>query len=138
MPADGASHVSGDGRSGTNGEAGGRSGQSGHAGDPAQGRRSGGPLTVRTEAVTLGRLALDVPANGFAQAADTTVISAVQPGLLVEVVARDGEEVAAGALIARLEDRTAQASIAKDQANLAATAQALPGPRRRCRGPIRC
>ncbi len=57
-------------------------------------------------------------ANGFAEAADTTTIAALQQGLVMSVVAKDGQEVKAGDLIAKLDDRTAAAAVAKDQANI--------------------
>jgi RND family efflux transporter MFP subunit len=83
-----------------------------------QGRRTGGPATVRTLAASTGTLPLDVVANGFAEAADNTTIAALQQGLLMSVIAKDGQEVKAGDLIAKLDDRTAAAAVAKDQANI--------------------
>ncbi|MCY1664140.1 efflux RND transporter periplasmic adaptor subunit [Rhizobium sp. SL86] len=84
-----------------------------------QGRRNGGPTTVRTLAATTGTLPLDVAANGFAEAADTTTIAALQQGLVLSIVAKDGQEVKAGDLIAKLDDRTALAAVNKDKANIA-------------------
>lgn len=90
------------------------------SGKPAgQGRRNGGPSVVKTIAATSGVLAMDVTATGWAEADETTTIAALQQGLVVSVAAKDGDEVKAGALIAKLDDRTAAATVAKDKANIA-------------------
>ncbi|MBT9368565.1 efflux RND transporter periplasmic adaptor subunit [Rhizobium sp. CSW-27] len=86
---------------------------------PGQGRRNGGPMTVRTMAATEGTLPMDVAANGFAEAADSTTIAALQQGLVLSIAAKDGQEVKAGDLIAKLDDRTALAAVNKDKANIA-------------------
>ncbi|WP_377295670.1 efflux RND transporter periplasmic adaptor subunit [Rhizobium sp. SGZ-381] len=94
-------------------------GQGQGGGKPAgQGRRGGGPSVVKTIPATTGILALDVAATGWAEADETTTIAALQQGLVVSVAAKDGDEVKAGTLIAKLDDRTAAATVAKDKANI--------------------
>ncbi len=88
-------------------------------------RGGGGPSAVKTIAVTSGTLPMDVVATGFAEAADTTTIAALQSGPVVEILAKDGQEVKKGDVIARQDDRTARALVAKDQANLASDQAAL-------------
>lgn len=91
-----------------------------------QGRRgNGGPAAVKTVAVVAGTLPMDVVATGFAEAADTTTIAALQSGPIVEILVKDGQEVKKGDVIARQDDRTAKALVAKDQANLASDQAAL-------------
>jgi membrane fusion protein, multidrug efflux system len=87
--------------------------------EQGQGRRNAGPSVVRTVAASMGALPLDVAATGFAEAARTTTIAALQQGLVVSVAASDGQHVRAGDLIAKLDDRTALADVAKDKANIA-------------------
>jgi membrane fusion protein, multidrug efflux system len=95
-------------------------------GKPAgQGRRGGGPSVVKTIPATAGVLALDATATGWAEADETTTIAALQQGLVVSVSAKDGDEVKAGTLIAKLDDRTAAATVAKDKANIASDQASL-------------
>lgn len=84
----------------------------------SQGHRNGGPSVVKTVAADFGALPLDVAATGFAEAARSTVIAALQQGLVVDITARDGQEVKTGDLIAKLDDRTARAAVARDKANI--------------------
>lgn len=84
----------------------------------AGGKRNGGPAAVRTVAAKMGNLPLDATATGWAEAEDTTTISALQAGLIVDIVAKDGQDVKAGELIARLDDRVAAATVDKDKANI--------------------
>ncbi len=88
-------------------------------------RRGGGPATVKTIPATMATLPMDVTATGWAQAADTTTIAALQQGLVMEVVARDGQEIKMGDLIAKLDDRAALATVNKDKANIAADQASL-------------
>lgn len=116
---DGSAPATGQRRQGdTQGQTAGQGSSQGQGQGQGQGRRNGGPATVRTLAASTGTLPLDVVANGFAEAADTTTIAALQQGLVMSVVAKDGQEVKAGDLIAKLDDRTAAAAVAKDQANI--------------------
>lgn len=89
------------------------------------GKRNGGPASVKTIAASIGNLPMDATATGWAEAEDTTTLAALQSGLLVDVVAKDGQEVKAGDLIARLDDRIAQATVDKDKANIAADEASL-------------
>jgi membrane fusion protein, multidrug efflux system len=92
------------------------SGQSGNRG--GGGKRNGGPTAVKTVAATMGNLPLDATATGWAEAEDTTTIAALQDGLIEDIVAKDGQDVKAGDLIARLDDRVARATVDKDRANI--------------------
>ncbi len=76
-------------------------------------------MSVRTIAASTGVLPLDVPANGFAEAADTTTIAALQQGLILSIAAKDGQEVKEGDLIAKMDDRPALAAVNKDKATIA-------------------
>ncbi|ENN86224.1 putative HlyD family secretion protein [Rhizobium freirei PRF 81] len=82
-------------------------------------KRDSGPTAVKTVAVVKRALPNDVTATGWADAQDTTTIAAQEAGLIVEVEAQDGAMVKAGDLIAKLDARTAQATVEKDQATLA-------------------
>jgi RND family efflux transporter MFP subunit len=90
-----------------------------------RGRGSGGSTAVKTVAAATGVLAMDVPATGWAEAADATTIAALQAGPVVEVKAADGETVTAGTVIVRQDDRAALALVAKDEANLASDRASL-------------
>lgn len=81
-------------------------------------KRNGGPTSVKTVLAKMGNLPLDATATGWAEAEDTTTISALQAGLIVDIVAKDGQDVKAGELIARLDDRVAAATVDKDKANI--------------------
>lgn len=79
-------------------------------------RGSGGPTLVKTVAAVKTTLPRDVTASGWADADDTTTIAAQEQGLVTEIVATDGSTVKQGDLIAKLDDRTAQAAVDKDNA----------------------
>ncbi|ACM35990.1 MULTISPECIES: efflux RND transporter periplasmic adaptor subunit [Rhizobium/Agrobacterium group] len=91
---------------------------SGQGNGKSGGRRNGGPASVKTVAVSMGNLPMDATATGWAEAEDTTTLAALKSGLLQDVIAKDGQEVKAGDLIARLDDRIAKATVDKDQANI--------------------
>ncbi len=82
------------------------------------GKRNGGPVSVRTVAATMGNLPMDATATGWAEAEDTTTIAALQAGLIEDIVAKDGQDIKAGQLIAKLDDRVARAAVDKDRANI--------------------
>ena len=79
-------------------------------------RGSGGPTLVKTVAALKTTLPMDVTASGWADAEDNTTIAAQEQGLVTSIVATDGATVQAGDLIAKLDDRTAQAAVDKDNA----------------------
>lgn len=103
----------------TNGHASGGDGtqQSGdQKGGKGHNRGSGGPTLVKTVAATKTILPRDVTASGWADADDNTTIAAQEQGLVTEIVATDGATVKAGDLIVKLDNRTAQATVDKDNA----------------------
>ena len=79
-------------------------------------RGSGGPTLVKTVAAVKTVLPRDVTASGWADADDNTTIAAQEQGLVTDIVATDGATVKRGDLIAKLDDRTAQATVDKDNA----------------------
>ncbi len=79
-------------------------------------RRGGGPTVVKTVAAVKTTLPMDVTATGWADADDNTTIAAQEQGLIVSIDAEDGATVKAGNLIAKLDDRTAKATVDKDNA----------------------
>ncbi|MEI1250516.1 efflux RND transporter periplasmic adaptor subunit [Rhizobium aouanii] len=79
-------------------------------------RRGGGPTVVKTVAAVKTTLPMDVTATGWADADDNTTIAAQEQGLIVSIDAQDGATVKAGELIAKLDDRTAKATVDKDNA----------------------
>jgi membrane fusion protein, multidrug efflux system len=89
------------------------------------GKRNGGPATVKTVLAKMDNLPMDATATGWAEAEDTTTIAALQSGLLEDIVAKDGQDVKAGDLIARLDDRVARATVDKDRANIASDEASL-------------
>ncbi|WP_283194951.1 efflux RND transporter periplasmic adaptor subunit [Rhizobium sp. AN80A] len=81
-----------------------------------KGRKSGGPTLVKTVAAAKTVLPRDVTASGWADADDNTTIAAQEQGLVTEIIATDGATVKQGDLIAKLDSRTAQAAVDKDNA----------------------
>lgn len=86
---------------------------------PAGGKRQAGPIAVKTVAAVKTTLPMDVPATGWVVPIDSTTIAAQEAGLITQIAVKDGVTVKAGDLIAKLDPRTAQAAVNKDQANLA-------------------
>ncbi|CDZ52954.1 efflux RND transporter periplasmic adaptor subunit [Neorhizobium galegae] len=86
----------------------------------AQRRRGAGgpPPAVKTVAAIRTALPMDVTASGAANADENTTIAAQQPGIVVSIAATDGAFVKTGDLIAKLDDRTAKATLDKDKALL--------------------
>lgn len=76
------------------------------------------PPAVKTVTAVRTTLPMDVMAAGSADAAEDTTIAAQQQGLVVSIPATDGATVKAGDLIAKLDDRTAKATLIRDQALL--------------------
>ncbi|MDQ1184762.1 efflux RND transporter periplasmic adaptor subunit [Agrobacterium larrymoorei] len=91
-----------------------------HAKGQGGGRRNGGPPAVSTIAVEEATLPMDVQATGWAVAADSTNIAPRQQGTVSSIAATSGQEVKAGDLIVKMDDRYASAAVAKDKANIAA------------------
>ncbi|ASW05952.1 MULTISPECIES: efflux RND transporter periplasmic adaptor subunit [unclassified Rhizobium] len=91
------------------------------AGKAAQagGKRQAGPIAVKTVAAVKTSLPMDVPATGWVVPIDSTTIAAQEAGLITQIAVKDGATVKAGDLIAKLDPRTAQAAVNKDQANIA-------------------
>jgi RND family efflux transporter MFP subunit len=81
-----------------------------------KGRKGGGPTLVKTVAAVKTVLPRDVTASGWADADDNTTIAAQEQGLVTEIIATDGSTVKQGDLIAKLDNRTAQAAVDKDNA----------------------
>ncbi|WFS01782.1 efflux RND transporter periplasmic adaptor subunit [Rhizobium tumorigenes] len=95
-------------------------------------KKSGAPVVVKTVAAVETTLPMDVTATGWVVPVDSTTIAAQESGVITQIVAQDGATVRAGDLIAKLDPRTAQATVdkdkavyAKDQATLAQTESAL-------------
>lgn len=89
-------------------------------------RRGGsGPTLVKTVAAIKTVLPRDVTASGWAEAENTTTIAAQEQGLVTAIVATDGATVKQGELIARLDDRPAQAAVDKDKATITRDAATL-------------
>ncbi|KQV32644.1 hemolysin secretion protein D [Rhizobium sp. Root1203] len=85
-------------------------------GSKGHSRGNGGPTLVKTVAAIKTVLPRDVTASGWADADDNTTIAAQEQGLVTDIVATDGATVKRGDLIAKLDDRTAQATVDKDNA----------------------
>ena len=85
---------------------------------PAGGKRQAGPIAVKTVAAVKSTLPMDVSATGWVVPIDSTTIAAQEAGLITQIAVKDGATVKAGDLIAKLDPRTAQAAVNKDQANL--------------------
>lgn len=99
------------------GEAQGAGGQgAGQGGGRRGGGRNGGPATVKTVIAQNGVLPIEVVETGWAEADQNTTIAAQEAGLIVSIAVEDGALVKQGDLIAKIDDRTARATIAKDQA----------------------
>ncbi|MDQ0454244.1 efflux RND transporter periplasmic adaptor subunit [Rhizobium paknamense] len=102
-------------------------GGSGDAGGKRSGNRrgGGGPAAVKTVTASITNLPIDATATGWAEADDTTTIAALQAGLVTSIEAKDGQEIKEGALIAKLDDRVARATVDKDRANIASAEATL-------------
>ncbi|HBF30534.1 efflux RND transporter periplasmic adaptor subunit [Rhizobium sp.] len=120
-----AQNVQTGGPAASNQTASGQTGQAPQGGKGNGGKRNGGPTAVRTILATTGSLPMDAMATGWAEAEDTTTIAALQAGLLENIFAKDGQDVKAGDLIARLDDRVAKATVDKDRANIASDEASL-------------
>ncbi|TCU19371.1 efflux RND transporter periplasmic adaptor subunit [Rhizobium sullae] len=81
-------------------------------------RGSGGPTLVKTVAAMKTVLPRDVTASGWADANNTTTIAAQEQGLVTSIAAADGATIKRGDLIVKLDDRTAQAAVDKDNATI--------------------
>ncbi len=90
-----------------------------------KGRKNGGPTLVKTVAAVKTVLPRDVTASGWADAEDNTTIAAQEQGLVTEIIASDGATVKQGDLIAKLDNRTAQATVDKDNAMIVRDAATL-------------
>jgi len=73
---------------------------------------------VKTAAVVKRSLPNDITATGSAVAQNATTIAAQESGIITSIEAQDGAMVKAGDLIAKLDARTAQAAVDKDQATI--------------------
>ncbi|MBP1850862.1 efflux RND transporter periplasmic adaptor subunit [Rhizobium halophytocola] len=125
-----ASGQTADGGSGGQSDTSGSASSRAHDGGSARsgsghGGRNGAPTPVNTIAAAIALLPMDVPATGWAEADESTTIAAQQQGLVVSIAATDGQLVKTGDLIARLDDRTASAAVAKDKANIASDQASL-------------
>ncbi len=81
--------------------------------------RSGGPTAVVTALAKAGSLPVTRQTIGSIVPLKTTALAAPLAGIVLEIVARDGADVATGDLLVQLDDRTAKANIQKDEALLA-------------------
>ncbi len=79
-------------------------------------RGNGRSVIVKTVAATKTVLPMDIPASGWADAADTTAIAAQEQGVITAIHATDGAVVKQGDLIAELDERTARAAVERDNA----------------------
>ncbi len=82
-------------------------------------KRQAPSSVVKTVAVVKRPLPSDITATGSAVAQNSTTIAAQESGIITSIEAQDGAMVKAGDLIAKLDARTAQASVDKDQATIA-------------------
>jgi multidrug efflux system membrane fusion protein len=92
-----------------------------------KGRKAGGPTLVKTVAAVKTVLPRDVTASGWADADDNTTIAAQEQGLVTDIIATDGSTVKQGELIVKLDNRTAQATVDKDNAMIVRDAATLSG-----------
>ncbi|MGV1790937.1 efflux RND transporter periplasmic adaptor subunit [Rhizobium lusitanum] len=81
-------------------------------------KRQAGPISVKTVAAVKTTLPMDVSATGWVVPIDSTTIAAQEAGLITQIAVKDGATVKSGDLIAKLDPRTAQAAVNKDQATL--------------------
>ncbi len=94
--------------------------ESDSAGGQKRGQEKGGKqVTVTIAAATSGRLPVKRRTIGYVRPLASTTIASETVGLIAEIAVRDGATVKAGDLLARLDDRTARAEVAMDEAALA-------------------
>jgi membrane fusion protein, multidrug efflux system len=80
---------------------------------------SGGITAVSTTVAQSGSLPIVRRTIGSIVPLQTTALGSPLAGIVSQIFARDGADVAAGDLLVQLDDRTAQANVRKDQALLA-------------------
>jgi len=83
------------------------------------GSRAGGPTAVITTVAKAGSLPLVRQTIGSIVPLKTTALGSPLPGIVSQIMAKDGADVAAGDLLVQLDDRTAKANVQKDEALLA-------------------
>lgn len=81
-------------------------------------RRGGGAIRVATEAATAEDMAIRRRTIGVVSSPANLTVTSETQGLVTEVVARDGALVKTGDVLVRLDDRIAEATVAKDRAAL--------------------
>lgn len=90
-------------------------------------KHNSGPIVVKTVAAVKSTLPMDVTATGWVVPIDSTTIASQEAGIVTQIAVADGATVKAGDLIAKLDPRTAQATVDKDKATLAKDQATLAG-----------
>lgn len=78
----------------------------------------GGPVAVTVAAATTGDLPVRRATIGWIQSKAATTVTTQQQGIVTSIAVANGQEVKTGDLILQLDDRAAQATLARDQAAL--------------------
>ncbi|HVW91689.1 MAG TPA: efflux RND transporter periplasmic adaptor subunit [Devosia sp.] len=114
------------GQAGANGQAGGQGGAAGQrgagqggGGQGGGGGRGGFPTAVVTAVAQKETLPITKTAVGYIEPSQTVVLRSRADGTVTEVSVSDGQNVKAGDVLIRLDDRAVQATLAKDQAQIA-------------------
>src|SRR5579864_7571344 len=87
--------------------------------------RGAGGVAVTTVNVQAKSLVVKLPENGIVSLPQTATIAAQTAGTITRVVAHEGERVAQGALLLKLDDRQVSATVSRDAAALAQAEAAL-------------
>lgn len=94
-------------------------GGGGGKGGGGRGRSQGGTVTVTVASATNGSLPILRDSIGWVRPVASTVLTSETAGTISEIAVGDGASVKAGDLVARLDDRSAKALVAKDEAAVA-------------------
>ena len=88
-------------------------------------RRGPAPVDVSSVSVTQGELVNKLPENGTLSLPETATIAARTASTVVRIVAHEGQQVRAGTLLMKLDDREVAAKVSADDAALAQALAAL-------------
>jgi membrane fusion protein, multidrug efflux system len=110
-------------QAGTPQAGGGRPGGGGPGG--GFGRGGGGPVAVETDTIIVGEIARQVSVSGTVSPIRTVGVNAQLAGALLAVLVQEGDTVAEGRVLARIDDRELQAQLRSAEAAFEVASSAL-------------
>jgi len=101
--------------------------QQASAPNAARGRNAGGPMSIVPEVVSKGDINININALGTVTSLATVTIRSQISGYLQKIVFKEGDEVKKGDLIAEIDSRPYEATLAQANGNLARDQALLKG-----------